>query len=286
MASHTHAFEDAAGRVAGADGAACAVAVRLAVRFRAAGKVVALHDAGESAPFARACDIDPVAWFEDLDANALSDCVLRGLVDLKLAQVAQVALLLEMAAHGLVAAFGCAEAELYGIVAVAIGSLDLRDQAGPGFDHRRAAHAALWVEHLDHAKLSAENAIDHSFTSMSTPAGSCSRISVSTVREDGFSISMMRLCVRISNCSRESLSMNGERITVNFLICVGRGIGPATTAPVRSAASTICSADWSRMRWSYALSRIRSFCCGMSYTFAAVTRPTVTFSVTSFGTWA
>jgi hypothetical protein len=51
---------------------------------------------------------------------------------------------------------------------------------------------------------------------MSTPAGSCRRISVSTVRDVGLRMSMSRLCVRISNCSRESLSMNGERMTVNF----------------------------------------------------------------------
>ncbi len=45
----------------------------------------------------------------------------------------------------------------------------------------------------------------------------------------------MRLCVRISNCSRESLSMNGERITVYLLILVGSGTGPATRVPVRGS---------------------------------------------------
>ena len=59
---------------------------------------------------------------------------------------------------------------------------------------------------------------------------------------------MRRLWVRISNCSRESLSMCGERITVNRLMCVGSGTGPATAAPVRSAASTIWVADWSSIR--------------------------------------
>ena len=41
--------------------------------------------------------------------------------------------------------------------------------------------------------------------------------------------------------------MNGLRMTVNFSIRVGSGTGPATTAPVRSAVSTICCADWSRI---------------------------------------
>src|SRR5579883_3599682 len=45
---------------------------------------------------------------------------------------------------------------------------------------------------------------------------------------------------------------------------VGSGTGPATAAPVRSAASTICSADWSRMRWSNALRRMRIFCRGIA----------------------
>src|SRR5687767_9505189 len=104
---------------------------------------------------------------------------------------------------------------------------------------------------------------------MSTPAGNCSRISVSTVRELGSMMSMSRLCVRISNCSRESLSTNGDLFTVNFLISVGSGTGPATDTPVRSAASTICSADWSRMRWSNAFSLMRIFCLGMFSRFLA-----------------
>src|SRR5258708_10672648 len=38
---------------------------------------------------------------------------------------------------------------------------------------------------------------------------------------------------------------------------VGRGIGPATSAPVRFAVSTISRVDWSRILWSYAFKRIR-----------------------------
>src|SRR5438094_215988 len=37
--------------------------------------------------------------------------------------------------------------------------------------------------------------------------------------------SIRRLCVRISNCSRESLSMREERITQDFSIGVGSGVG-------------------------------------------------------------
>jgi hypothetical protein len=41
---------------------------------------------------------------------------------------------------------------------------------------------------------------------MSTPDGNCSRISVSTVFDVGSRMSISRLCVRISNCSCESLT--------------------------------------------------------------------------------
>src|SRR5690242_13915584 len=95
---------------------------------------------------------------------------------------------------------------------------------------------------------------------MLTPAGRLRRMSASTTLGLGSRISTMRLWVRISNCSRESLSMKGLRITVSLLISVGSGIGPAVRAFVRRAVSTILSAAWSSTRWSYALSRIRIFC--------------------------
>ena len=52
-----------------------------------------------------------------------------------------------------------------------------------------------------------------SLISMSTPAGRSSRISESTVFGVGEWMSIRRLCVRTSKCSRESLSLNGDRIT-------------------------------------------------------------------------
>jgi len=85
---------------------------------------------------------------------------------------------------------------------------------------------------------------------MSTPAASESRIRASTVLLLGSRMSTRRLWVRISNCSRLSLSMKGERSTVNFSMRVGSGTGPTTSAPVRWAVSTIWAADWSSSRWS------------------------------------
>src|SRR5262245_51461954 len=97
---------------------------------------------------------------------------------------------------------------------------------------------------------------------MSTPAGRSSRIRESTVLGLGEWMSIRRLCVRTSKCSRESLSLNGLRITVYTFFSVGSGTGPVTVAPVRCAVSTIDSADRSSWEWSYPLRRMRIFCCG------------------------
>src|SRR6266496_156077 len=94
---------------------------------------------------------------------------------------------------------------------------------------------------------------------MSTPAVRSSRISESTVFGVGSMMSISRLCVRISKCSRESLYLCGERMTQYTYFSVGSGTGPATRAPVRVTVSTILRADWSMISWSYALRRMRIF---------------------------
>ena len=63
-------------------------------------------------------------------------------------------------------------------------------------------------------------------------------------------MSISRLWVRISKCSRESLSLNGDRITQYTFFSVGRGTGPETVAPVRVAVSTISLAAVSIAVWS------------------------------------
>ena len=98
---------------------------------------------------------------------------------------------------------------------------------------------------------------------MSTPAGRSRRISESTVFGVGSMMSISRLCVRISKCSRESLYLCGERMTQYTFFSVGSGTGPATRAPVRVTVSTIFRAELSMTSWSYALSRMRIFCPAM-----------------------
>src|SRR5690348_3836509 len=66
--------------------------------------------------------------------------------------------------------------------------------------------------------------------------------------------------MRISKCSRLSLSTCGERTTVYLRISVGNGTGPRTLAWVRTTVSTIFFVDWSMTSWSYAFRRMRIFC--------------------------
>src|SRR5947208_3584563 len=70
-------------------------------------------------------------------------------------------------------------------------------------------------------------------------------------------MSISRLCVFSSNCSRLFLSMCGLRSTVHSCRLVGSGIGPETCAPVFSAVRTMSAAAWSISAWSKALRRIR-----------------------------
>src|SRR3970040_387090 len=70
-------------------------------------------------------------------------------------------------------------------------------------------------------------------------------------------MSIRRLCVFSSNCSRDFLSTCGLRSTVNSCRRVGSGIGPLTDAPVFCAVRTMSAAVWSMTTGSNALSRIR-----------------------------
>src|SRR2546426_106439 len=93
--------------------------------------------------------------------------------------------------------------------------------------------------------------------SPSTPAGRSSFVSASTVWERVSMMSISRLWVFSSNCSRLFLSMCGLRSTVHSWRFVGSGMGPDTCAPVFSAVRTMSAAAWSMSAWSNALRRIR-----------------------------
>src|SRR5438094_494518 len=135
---------------------------------------------------------------------------------------------------------------------------DLHHRARARFDHRDGHVRALGVEHPRHAEL-ATNQSGHYCTliSTSTPAGRSSLVKASIVCERESRMSISRLCVFSSNCSRLFLSMCGLRSTVHICRLVGSGIGPETCAPVFSAVRTMSAAAWSISAWSNALRRIR-----------------------------
>src|SRR3954454_22470667 len=216
-AGHLDALANAGWCGRRADRARLADVVR-AVRARAGAGVVALDRSLEPLADADAGDLDLVAGREDLDRHRLAldravdaaaelhELAVRA--DLELREVAELALRELPVGDGV-------ERELHGVVAVRIRELHLHDRARAGLDHRdRGDSPRLRVEDLRHAELASKNAFGHqSLISMSTPAGRSSRISWSIVFGVGLRMSMRRLCVRTSKCSRESLSLNGLRIT-------------------------------------------------------------------------
>src|SRR3989344_7498529 len=107
---------------------------------------------------------------------------------------------------------------------------------------------------------------------MSTPLGRLRLWRLSMVLNVVSLKSIRRLWMLISYWSRESLCLNVLFCTVNLRILVGSGVGPWTTAPVRSAVSMIFAAASSRTIWSKALKRIRidsTFCSSFFVFFPA-----------------
>src|SRR5699024_11093389 len=81
----------------------------------------------------------------------------------------------------------------------------------------------------------------YNFISISTPDGRSHLRNESTVCGVGLSMSIKRLCVRISNCSLASLYLCGDLRIVKTFLSVGNGIGPDTAAPARFAVLTLFS---------------------------------------------
>src|SRR5439155_23011274 len=135
---------------------------------------------------------------------------------------------------------GLAVGELHGLVAVALIGLDLGHRARAGLDDRDRHRARVVGEDLRHPELGPEDALrrshvvrPYSLISMSTPAERLRRWSSCTVLAVASMMSISRLWVSIWKCSRLSLSLWGDRITVYSERSVGRGTGPTTRAPVR-----------------------------------------------------
>src|SRR5579859_7469781 len=160
---HAQPLEHAPRRRGRADGAGGAMPVRLAVRLGAAVEAVPLHAALEALALGDGDHVHAVARLEDVGRHPLADLPGVDVVDLELAQVAELAAArLEMAAQRLVqlAVLDRAVAELHGVVAVRLQCLHLGDEARSRLDHAHAAHFAVVVEALQHAELLAEQTFD------------------------------------------------------------------------------------------------------------------------------
>src|SRR5262249_51787133 len=240
-ARHAHALEDARRRRRRADRAGLADVVR-SVRLRPAMELVPPDRPGEALPVRDAAHLHLLAGLERLDGDVLADDELAlppqleqvpvGAVDRVRLEVPGLRLR-DLAIGDLVVG------NLHRVVAVRLGRLQLHDWTRLGLDHRhRRDDACLRIEDAGHPQLPADDPF-HSLISMSTPAGRSRRMSASTVLGVGEWMSIRRLCVRTSKCSRESLSLNGDRITQYTFFSVGSGTGPVMVAPVRWAVSTI-----------------------------------------------
>src|SRR6185436_9260420 len=131
--------------------------VHAAVRLGTAAETVALDRAREAAALHRADDVDEIARLEHGAEHGVADLHGRRRLEAFLAQVALGgdAVLLECAEARLGAALvaDVAEAELHGVVAVALAGSDLRHHARTDFDHGHSRDRAVLSEQLSHSAL-------------------------------------------------------------------------------------------------------------------------------------
>src|SRR5690606_37519197 len=240
---HAQALEDPARGGAATDGARRAVLALRAVARAEAAEAVALHDTRGALALAGADHVDLRAGVEHVGGDLLPDAVLGRVGGPQLDEVPARGdtRLGEVAAARLVhlARVDRAVGELHGGVTVGLRSADLRHHVRARLDHGDRHHPVVLVEDLGHPELRAQDPGDLSFGHRSKPywmftstlAGRSMRISASTVFGVGSRMSISRLWVRISKCSRESLYLCGERMTQYTFFSVGSGTGPTTRAP-------------------------------------------------------
>src|SRR5262245_5808829 len=282
VAGHLLVLEGLAGVLTAAGRTDRAVRDRHAVGRAQTAEIPALHAAGKTLADRGAGDVDELARHEVIGLDLRAD---RDQAVLRDAEFRELALGLdlgrgELAALGLrhVDGLAGAGAKLQRNVTVLLGRAVAQHLAVTQLQHghrdmfaglrKDPRHPDLLCDHSGaHRRASCSfcplaRELDpktQSLISTSTPAARSSFIRASTVCGVGSTMSSRRLWVRISNCSRLFLSTCGERLTVNFSMRVGSGMGPRTWAPVRFAVFTISRVDVSRIRWSNALSRMRMF---------------------------
>src|SRR5690606_9558170 len=226
-AGHAHSLENTAWGGAATNGTRRTVLALGAVRGAEAAEAVALHDTGVPLAFRLSGDVNLFTRLEHVSGDLLTDRVLAGVGGAHLDVVAArgEVVLTQVIAERLVhlARVDVAVAELNRGVPIGLRGTDASHDSWAGLQHRHRHNFAGLVEDLGHAELFAQDSLDllgrhvfsvlQSLISMSTPAGRSSRMSESTVFGVGSMMSISRLCVRISKCSRESLYLCGDRMT-------------------------------------------------------------------------
>ena len=119
---------------------------------------------------------------------------------------------------------------------------------------------------------------NYNLTSISTPAGKSNLLNPSVVCWVGSYVSIIRLCVLNSKCSRDFLWTCGERRTQYIRLFVGKGIGPATLASVLFAVSTILSEATSILFCSFAFIQTLILC---QFVMLAILIPFLLVCITS-----
>ena len=168
-AGRAHALDDARRKRRGADRAGRAMEHRPVGR-RAAGEVVALHDALKSLAAARADDVDALAVLEHRDQNLIADLRIAVLRQRHLAPHARrrhvgfLVVARERLAH--LRRLAVDQPDLHRLVAVGRRGLALHDHARTRLDDRRRNDRAVLGEQLRHADFSANDSCDHMISSL------------------------------------------------------------------------------------------------------------------------
>src|SRR6266513_1291433 len=228
---------------------------RIAVGFGTAAEVMAVHHALEAPTLRYARDLDAVAGGENRDRHRFP----------RLGSLAGNRKTLEHPRHDLEPGLlHVTRQRLRGPRRLlrAEAQLDLRlahlhHGARTRFDDGHVHVRGFGGEHAGHAEFPTDEAGHWTLISPSTPAGTSSLVRASIVWDRVSRISISRLCVLSSNCSRLFLSMCGLLSTVHSCRLVGSGMGPETCAPVFSAVRTMSAAALSIRAWSNAFSRMR-----------------------------
>src|SRR5918995_3775684 len=170
-ACHPHPFEHPSRRRARTDRAWSAQPVRLAVGFWTAPETVALDHTLKASALRRAGDIDQFAFGEGVRGDDLSHCNVRSVAGLHFAQGPRhEPACLAVSPLGPVQALVETESKLDRAIAVLVGSLDLRHNAGTHFKDRHRVGQPRVIKYLGHAQLFSDKPLDHWLSPVSQEA--------------------------------------------------------------------------------------------------------------------